>query len=464
MAWIKLGPAQGNVYWNDVTGESRANLPAGESVSTIAKPTNGDPNDMLKWATANVDSDPEAAAYAKDYYGKTLLPGKATLEQFLAGPQSMGLKDWGPLTGVQSGGMGLMSFLKDAMTSPAGLAMLAAFTAGGLGIGGAGANAGAAGAMDAAGNFIPGATSAGLGTGGGFTAGAGLPTIEAGGGGDWFNLSDYGVDNFGGFDSYDSLANPGSTTGTTLADVAKIPTPSIGGGTPGVGDAGAFDQFGSRAVPSDPYSSIIGVSGAAATGLPDWLKPFFPAGTDPSKLFGTALQLGTGLAGANAQRSATNTLADRLSAFGAPSRARYESSFSPDFKITDMPGFQQALDAENDSLLRKASVNGNPFGNPGVLAEINKYVTGNLALPALQNYRNQNASTGGYGAFSTAAPQAMTTAAATGAAPYNVLGATAENLFNPQNSLADQLAKLTGTPGSGNNNWLSGMGKIWSTS
>jgi hypothetical protein len=99
-------------------------------------------------------------------------------------------------------------------------------------------------------------------------------------------------------------------------------------------------------------------------------------------------------------------LANQYMNLGAPSRARYEATFDPNFDINSLPGLKGAMDTSTQSILRGLSTNGNPFGNPGGLAEAMKYVTGNVALPALQNYRNQNAATGGYGAFSTAAPGA----------------------------------------------------------
>jgi 7-keto-8-aminopelargonate synthetase-like enzyme len=62
-------------------------------------------------------------------------------------------------------------------------------------------------------------------------------------------------------------------------------------------------------------------------------------------------------------------------------------------------------------LRRLSATGGNPFGNPGGLIEANKQIGASLDAPWLQNYRNQNASTGGYGAFNTAAPGAAMTAA-----------------------------------------------------
>ena len=130
--------------------------------------------------------------------------------------------------------------------------------------------------------------------------------------------------------------------------------------------------------------------------------------------------------------------------FGAPSRQRYEASFAPGFDITQDPALKGAMDTSMQSLLRGLSTQGNPFGNPGGMAEALKYVTGNVALPYLQNYRNQAAATGGYGAFSTAAPGAASGAIKAGGDVYADLGRGAAQLFNPPTSLEQALRTIKG--------------------
>lgn len=85
---------------------------------------------------------------------------------------------------------------------------------------------------------------------------------------------------------------------------------------------------------------------------------------------------------------------------GAPSRERYEASFSPGFDVGSLPGMQSAIDTSTNSLLRQLSVaGGNPYGNPGGLAEAQEFIVGNVALPELNRYRGLNAQTGGYSAY-----------------------------------------------------------------
>jgi hypothetical protein len=140
-----------------------------------------------------------------------------------------------------------------------------------------------------------------------------------------------------------------------------------------------------------------------------------------------------------------DTLARDYMSLGAPSRQRYEASFDPNFDITKLPGLQGAMDVSSQSLLRQLSTQGNPYGNPGGLIEAQKYLMGNLALPALQNYRNQNAATGGFGAFSTAAPQAAGNAITAGGNMYSDIGRGLGNITNPPTSLEQILKQLKGT-------------------
>lgn len=198
--------------------------------------------------------------------------------------------------------------------------------------------------------------------------------------------------------------------------VTPVTTPTTG--SSGSGSSGALSRIMDGTASTADWLSVIG--GGAATGL--------------------------GIYGANEQANKLKEIADRYYATGAPSRDRYEASFAPGFRAADMPGYQDALDTSTESLLRKASTGGNPVGNPGVMAEIAKYVTGNVALPALQNYRSQNANTGGYSSFNTAAPSAATGAVGAGSNVYNAIGSGIADLTNPRMTLAD-LARSLNTRG-----------------
>lgn len=168
--------------------------------------------------------------------------------------------------------------------------------------------------------------------------------------------------------------------------------------------------------------------------------------SDLSKALGTlGLTVGS-VAGNQAQSDALKSLSDQYMALGAPSRSRYEASFAPGFDITTAdPAVKTAMDASYNSLLRGLSTNGNPFGNPGGLAEAMKYVTGNIALPATQNYRNQNAATSGIGAFSSAAPGAAIGSINATGNSYADIGRGLANLLSPPTSLDQLLKSIKGT-------------------
>jgi hypothetical protein len=231
---------------------------------------------------------------------------------------------------------------------------------------------------------------------------------------------------------------PSSGAGSLWDILGNLPpTPPIPPGT----QAPAPVQEGPTTPGTGPLGSI---STTAGTALSRILSGAATA-ADWASLLGTAASTGLGIAGADAQRSASNELADKFLAIGAPSRSRYEASMTPGFEPTSIPGFQGAIDTSTQTLLRQLSAQGgNPYGNPGGLAEVQKYITGSVGLPAIQQYQNQNASTGGYGAFNTAAPGSMTTAANSAGNIYNVLGNGINSLLNPPSptsTLDDTLAQ-----------------------
>jgi hypothetical protein len=185
--------------------------------------------------------------------------------------------------------------------------------------------------------------------------------------------------------SFDQGTGYGATSpGYNLPDGTTLPTPP---------DSDFLNKLLTGTSLANTLSNI--------TGAPEWL---FDAA-------GKAIPGAIGAYAASQQGDAISTLGDKedarvreFMAFGAPSRERYEASFAPGFDVAGITGLQGAMDTAGDTLLRRLSAkSGNPYGDPGGLAEVQNYITGNLALPALQNYRNQNASTGGFGAFNTTA-------------------------------------------------------------
>jgi hypothetical protein len=108
------------------------------------------------------------------------------------------------------------------------------------------------------------------------------------------------------------------------------------------------------------------------------------------------------------------------------------------------PGYTDALNQASTATLHGLSTQGNPAGSPNAWARSLSDLYQKTAYPALQQYRNQNASTGGFGAFNTAAPGASANATNAGAGVYNAVGSGISDIFNPQPSLADTLRQLRG--------------------
>jgi hypothetical protein len=149
-----------------------------------------------------------------------------------------------------------------------------------------------------------------------------------------------------------------------------------------------------------------------------------------------------GAVAANKQADSLQALADKYFSVGAPSRARYEASYAPGFTMANEPGYKDALDLTTKATLHGLSVNGNPAGSPNAWGQTLTDINSKFAFPALQRFREQNANTGGIGTLTAAAPAASSGAIGAQSNVLNALGSSANSIFNPPQSLAEQLAEL----------------------
>lgn len=159
-----------------------------------------------------------------------------------------------------------------------------------------------------------------------------------------------------------------------------------------------------------------------------------------------------GAIGANQQRQSLEALAQQYMGLGAPSRARYEASFAPGFTMQNDPGYMDALNQTSKASMHALSVNGNPAGSPNAWGRSMQDLYEKTAYPAIQNFRNTNANAGGIATLQTAAPGAATGAINAQGNVFNAIGAGANDIFNPQPSLAQTLAeyqRLIKSQGSG---------------
>lgn len=243
---------------------------------------------------------------------------------------------------------------------------------------------------------------------------------------------------------------------TAATGVAPAATAGIGGGDTGImagaaaSGAGGLDEAAmmqaarTQSLNSLAAQGITGGTGASGAGTA--LSRILDGTATTSDWLSAGGNLGStvlGVAGSRNQANAYRDLQNRYMALGAPSRSRYEASMTPGFDPNSIPGYSGAVDTASKGILaRLAATGGNPWGNPGGLIEANKQIISGTALPAIQNYQNQNAATGGFGAFNTAAPAAANAGIGANAGVYNAIGSGLAGLTNPQPSIYDTLARL----------------------
>ena len=286
---------------------------------------------------------------------------------------------------------------------------------------------------------------AGLGYGAyGAIAGGGAAAAGGGGaaGADTAGAAGAGTDAFAsGAGATGAAAAPaGGTAAGTAAGGAGM---DLGGGLTldefgnvvSGGAAGAGADIGSG-MSVDAYGNVV--SGGAAGGGTDLAS--LAAKYGPAAL--RALPAILGGYGANKQAGALQGLQNQYTAYGAPSRGRYEASMTPGFDPNSIPGYSGAVDTASKSLLaRLSATGGNPYGNPGGLIDANKQIISGTALPAIQAYQNQNANVGFGGTLNAAGSFGGQAIGAQGNV-YNAVGAGINDVMNPPQTLAQQLQTL----------------------
>lgn len=314
-----------------------------------------------------------------------------------------------------------------------------------LGMAGFGPMAAGSGSLGniASGGGAFGATE-GLGMAGSFDAlsGAGLGATGAGS----------GAMDTSWFEPWMDAATGGGTPAIDDAAANLLMQETAGGNLMGGGAQGSWQQqLLNMGIPlPDSLKSALSTANSGL-GAANTLSSLFGGSGGSSGGTGGSLwdilgRAAPGLLGAYASNQQTNAmtdLANKFSEYGAPSRARYEASMTPGFDPTSIAGYQGALDTASQSILRKLSATGgNPYGNPGGLIEANKQIVAGTALPAIQQYQNQNANTGGLGALAAAYPSTQQAATQSGANVYNALGSAVGNVVNPPQTASQSLADI----------------------
>lgn len=305
---------------------------------------------------------------------------------------------------IDRGSSSIGGAFKDFITQPAALTALAGVGLSAAGLGGAGA-----GAID-------------------YTSGAGLESLISGagsaapasGGGLWGSAGETGAFDIAG------------SAGTGLAGSTGLPAGAVGqaGFTVGAGQTAAQAAAGLGGL----SSLTNGGSGNSTFGIPNNI------------LGGAAQGLGGWLA-ANQTGNAYENVANQYLQLGAPSRDRFEASFQPGWNLMSAdPSLQAGIDTAASSAARAMSVNGNPAQNPGMNAELQKYLLGSVILPQTNTYRSQQL-TGGQLGTNIAGTASMGQAGTAGSG-MEAIGAGLGTIFNPQPNISDWMKQL----GMGGNN------------
>lgn len=214
------------------------------------------------------------------------------------------------------------------------------------------------------------------------------------------------------------------TLATTLGEFGS----GVGGGIAGIGGGGG-------GIPPGTTSVISRILDGTAT-ADDWLKTLGTVGS-------TVL----GVVGSDKQADAYRDVANQYLQIGAPYRDRLLASYQPGFDIAAAdPAFSKGLGASADAAARSVSAaRGNPYGNPGAMAEIQESVLNRYIAPYTSNYRGQLGQFGGLG-LNTAGPASLAGASESGNM-YDALGFGLGQLTTPQNDIGELLKKLAGSGG-----------------
>jgi len=165
------------------------------------------------------------------------------------------------------------------------------------------------------------------------------------------------------------------------------------------------------------------------------------SGSDALQIGGNLLGAGLGAYGANQQAQSYENIANKFMDMGQPYRNLLQQSYSPNFSMANQPDFMNALDIGSQAAARATSAkSGNPTGNPGAYADMQKYISGSLALPQLNTYRSQLGTFGQLGTDQSGSAMGAQTKAQGGV--YDALGygiGQATQPDNPLKGLFDQM-------------------------
>ena len=144
---------------------------------------------------------------------------------------------------------------------------------------------------------------------------------------------------------------------------------------------------------------------------------------------------------ANNQTKAYTNLANQYMGMGQPYRDQLSSLMANPSSFLSSDQVKIPVQQGTDALMRSLSTQGNPWGQGNALQQGQQYATNSL-YSQLQSKQNQLGQLGGLASFSSAAPAAQNGAIASNANTANALGNSVSSIFNPPQTLAQQLQGL----------------------
>lgn len=205
--------------------------------------------------------------------------------------------------------------------------------------------------------------------------------------------------------------------------------------------------------PNDPYGGStaypddsVYYGGTAnpdqGPGIMDYLKDIYN-NKGLMQLIGKLGGTGLGVAGAKDRQSALESIAAQSAGMGAPYRAQLAGLYADPGSFLSSPEVQIPVQQGTDAAARALSVQGNPFGSPRAMQEIQNY-SANQLFGRLGQEKDRLAGFGGLTAYNQAAPGQAVGAALSRGGIYDALGSGVQDVFNPQPSLADMLKQIYG--------------------
>lgn len=236
-------------------------------------------------------------------------------------------------------------------------------------------------------------------------------------------------------------AVPGVVEGALASEAGFVPG-SFELGTTAAGGTAASGLGGGAAAGGGLFSGGLGaLNSALGTNL---------TGTDAARIAAGLGQGALGYLGAGQQADAYRDVANQQAAIGAPYRDRLSASYQPGFDLAAAdPAYANALKVSGNEAARAVSAqSGNPYGNPGAMAEIQDYIANKTALPYTANYRGQLGQFGGLGLNTSG--QASLMGAQTSGGGLDAIGYGLGTAFGGNSSMDDYFKKLLAGQGTSN--------------